>query len=57
MAFEDLKTKQAQVWGAAPFERVADSAAEIDDDRIARLGVRPGEGWLPQPLSDLAHVT
>lgn len=46
MAFEELKQRQARVWGSAPFERVADTAAAIHEDLIDRLGVAPGERWL-----------
>ena len=32
---------RAEVWGAAPWERIAADAAEIHDDLVGRLG-RPG---------------
>ncbi len=44
--FEELKARQAVVWGSAPWERVAADATDIHDDLIARLGVTPGERWL-----------
>jgi SAM-dependent methyltransferase len=46
MAFEELKARQAEVWGAAPWERVAADATVIHDDLVSRLGVRAGERWL-----------
>ena len=44
--FADLKTRQALTWGAAPFERITETFAEIHDRLIACLGPRPGETWL-----------
>jgi SAM-dependent methyltransferase len=46
MAFEELKALHAQLWGAAPWERIEPSLADIHDDLVSRLGVRPGEQWL-----------
>ena len=47
MAFEELKALQAEMWGAAPWERFAGpSMADIHDDLVRRLGVRAGEQWL-----------
>jgi SAM-dependent methyltransferase len=47
MAFEELKAQQAEMWGAAPWERFAGpSMADIHDDLVRRLGVRAGEQWL-----------
>jgi SAM-dependent methyltransferase len=44
--FEELKMRQAVIWGSAPWERVAADAADIHDDLITRLGVTPGARWL-----------
>jgi hypothetical protein len=44
--FADLKARQALAWGAAPFERITETFAEIHDRLIACLGPRPGETWL-----------
>ena len=46
MAFEELKARQAEIWGSAPWERFAAGFADIHDDLISRLGVRAGEQWL-----------
>lgn len=46
MGFEALKQKQSVIWGAAPFERVAETVAEAHDDLAARLRPKPGERWL-----------
>jgi SAM-dependent methyltransferase len=34
------------MWGSAPFERIAELAADIHDDLVARLAPRPGETFL-----------
>jgi ubiquinone/menaquinone biosynthesis C-methylase UbiE len=44
--FADLKTRQVLGWGAAPFERITETFAEIHDRLIACLEPRPGERWL-----------
>jgi hypothetical protein len=44
--FAELKARQAVSWGAAPFERVTETFADIHDSLIARLAPRPGESWL-----------
>ena len=46
MAFEALKKRQAQIWGAAPFEKVAGTIHDMHDDLVARLAPQPGERWL-----------
>ena len=46
MNFEALKERHAAAWGAAPFERVAETAAEVHDDIGASLAPTPGERWL-----------
>jgi SAM-dependent methyltransferase len=46
MAFEELKQRASVVWGAAPFEKVADQIANIHDQLVAELAPRPGEEWL-----------
>jgi SAM-dependent methyltransferase len=45
-AFEALTKKQAEVWNSAPFEHIADNAADIDEDLIWRLSAHPGVRWL-----------
>jgi SAM-dependent methyltransferase len=44
--FAELKARQAVSWGAAPFERITETFADIHDRLIARLAPRPGETWL-----------
>jgi len=44
--FAELKARQAVSWGAAPFERITETFADIHDRLIARLAPRPGESWL-----------
>jgi ubiquinone/menaquinone biosynthesis C-methylase UbiE len=46
MAFEELKQRQSVMWGSAPFERVAETAADVHDLVVERLDPRPGERWL-----------
>jgi SAM-dependent methyltransferase len=46
MTFEELKQRQSAVWGAAPFEHVADRIADVHDELVARLAPQPGERWL-----------
>lgn len=46
MSFDELKERQAQVWGSAPFERVADDIATLHDHLVAELAPQPGERWL-----------
>ena len=38
--FTELKARQAVVWGAAPFERITETFAEIHDRLSARLAPR-----------------
>jgi SAM-dependent methyltransferase len=46
MSFEQLKTRQSEIWGSAPWERVAETLADLHDDLVERLALRPGERWL-----------
>lgn len=46
MAFEELKARQARAYSDAPFEQLAESAADIHDHLVDALGVKPGERWL-----------
>jgi SAM-dependent methyltransferase len=46
MAFEELKQRHSQVWGAAPFELFAHHIAGMHDDLVARLAPQPGERFL-----------
>src|SRR3954453_12455980 len=46
MAFQELKERQAFVWGNAPFETVADSLADVHEAIIAAVGPAEGKRWL-----------
>jgi SAM-dependent methyltransferase len=46
VAFEELTAKHAQVWGSAPFERIAAVITEMHIALVERLGPQPGEHWL-----------
>jgi SAM-dependent methyltransferase len=46
MAFESLKIRQAEMWGSAPWERVAETLAPLHDHLVAELSPRAGEHWL-----------
>jgi methylase of polypeptide subunit release factors len=46
MSFEQLKARQSEIWGSAPWERVAETLADQLDDVVARLSPRAGECWL-----------
>jgi SAM-dependent methyltransferase len=44
--FEDFKAKMAHVWGAAPWERVADALAPVQEHIVRALEPRPGMRFL-----------
>ena len=46
MAFEELKERQAAVWGSAPFERIAWTLADMHENVVLAMGARPGDRWL-----------
>ncbi len=46
MAFEELKQKQAVIWGSAPYERVSDHLGIAHEHLLARLAPGPGQRWL-----------
>jgi len=46
MAFEALKERQSEVWGAGRFEVVAPHIADMHDALVEALGVVAGETWL-----------
>jgi SAM-dependent methyltransferase len=46
MSFEQLKARQSEIWGSAPWERVAETLADLHDNVVARLSPRAGESWL-----------
>jgi len=46
MAFEELKQRHAAMWGSAPFERVAETLAEMHRAVVDAVAARPGDRWL-----------
>jgi SAM-dependent methyltransferase len=46
VAFQELKERQAFVWGNAPFEEVAGSLADVHDAIVAAVGPAEGARWL-----------
>ncbi len=46
MGFEELKARQSAIWGSAPWERVAETLADLHDDLVARVRPQGGEQWL-----------
>jgi SAM-dependent methyltransferase len=46
MAFEELKERQGVVWGAAPFENVADSLADVHEAIVEAMQPAEGKRWL-----------
>ena len=46
MAFQELKERQAFVWGNAPFEEVADTIADVHRGIVDALGPTEGQRWL-----------
>jgi SAM-dependent methyltransferase len=46
MAFEELKQRHAAMWGSAPFERVAETLAEMHRFVVDAMEAGPGNRWL-----------
>lgn len=46
MAFEDLKQRQAAMWGAGPFEVIAPSLLEMHETIVAAADADEGDAWL-----------
>ncbi len=46
MPFEELKARLSEVWGSAPWERVAPQMAPLREHLARVLGPRPGLRWL-----------
>ena len=46
MAFEELTSRQAVMWGSAPFENIADLISDMHLALVEHLEPRPGEEWL-----------
>lgn len=46
MGFDELKLRQATAYSSAPFQQLADSAADIHDHLVDAIGVKEGERWL-----------
>lgn len=46
MAFEELTSRHAVMWGSAPFENIADIISDMHVALVERLAPRHGEHWL-----------
>jgi ubiquinone/menaquinone biosynthesis C-methylase UbiE len=46
VAFQELKERQSFVWGNAPFEKVADSIADVHQAVVEGIGAAEGKRWL-----------
>jgi SAM-dependent methyltransferase len=46
MAFEELTTRHATIWGSAPFEKIAEIISEMHLALVDRLAPEPGEHWV-----------
>ncbi len=46
MAFEELKQRQAAMWGAGPFEVIAPTLVEMHEAIVAAAAAGDGEDWL-----------
>ena len=46
MAFEELKERHAAMWGAGPFEQIAENLVAMHDALIAAVEGKPGDAWL-----------
>jgi len=46
VAFEELKERQAVIWGNGPFERISETSTIAYDDLVGRLAPGQGERWL-----------
>src|SRR5207244_11068083 len=46
VAFEELKERQAVIWGNGPFERISETSTIAYDDLVGRLAPEHGERWL-----------
>lgn len=46
MAFDELKQRQATMWGSGPFEHIVDHIANVHEHLVAELQPQPGEKWL-----------
>jgi SAM-dependent methyltransferase len=46
MSYDELKQRQSAMWSSAPYERVADTIADIHALLIERLDAQPGRCWL-----------
>ncbi len=46
MSFEQVKEHQRRAWGAAPFEKIEGTIADMHDDLVHRLEPKEDERWL-----------
>jgi SAM-dependent methyltransferase len=61
MAFEALKERQSFVWGNAPFEKIADTIADVHHAIVDAMGPAEGKRWLDVAcgtgeLAEVAHA-
>jgi len=46
LAFEELKAEQSEIWGSAPWERIAPLLAPVHEHLVRALAPGPGIRWL-----------
>jgi SAM-dependent methyltransferase len=46
VGFEELKARQSEIWGSAPWERVAPTLAPVHEHLVRALGPTRGARWL-----------
>ena len=46
MAFEELKQRQAVMWGNGPYQNITETITDIHERVLARLAPQPGQRWL-----------
>jgi SAM-dependent methyltransferase len=46
MPFEELKQKQAVIWGNGPYQNITETLTDIHELVVERLAPQPGERWL-----------
>jgi SAM-dependent methyltransferase len=46
MGYEELKQRQSAMWGTGPYQRIAETIADVHERVVERLSPRPAERWL-----------
>jgi ubiquinone/menaquinone biosynthesis C-methylase UbiE len=46
VAFEELKEKQAVIWGTGPYQNITETITDVHERVVARLEPGPGVKWL-----------